>query len=421
MISSAVEAPRRGALTETWSTEKLVLVLVVVCVGFLSVVPIGRLLMEAFFVDGLPSLALFRDTLAQAATWRAFWHTVETGVGGTLVALVIGTGMALLVALSDIRAKLPLVFCLMLPMMIPSQVTALSWIGLMEPTGLFMTMTGLGRFFAANPMYSAAGIVLLLGVQSAPIVFLTLRAGLRAMPADLVEAAQACSAGRLRVIKDIVLPLMTPALVAGGSLAFIASIGNFGIPALLGMPVRYNVLTVLIYRRLAGFGPTVLGEVASVSVLLALLALAFIILQGRILMRRDYRATGTSATLLPYALGRWRPLAETAGWTLIFLILILPLSALVLNSLTPAYGVDLTLQNLTGRHYRTCCSSTPSPSARCAIRSCSLVGRRPCSCCSRSCSAFSWCGARTGCCARSTRSPICLTPCREPWCRSPAF
>ena len=105
---------------------------------------------------------------------------------------------------------------------------------------------------------------------------------------------------------------MTPALVAGGSLAFIASIGNFGIPALLGMPVRYNVLTVLIYRKLAGFGPTVLGEVASLSVLLALLALVFIILQGRILMRRDFRATGTSATLLPYTLGRWRLPAEAA-------------------------------------------------------------------------------------------------------------
>ena len=163
--------------------------------------PIGRLLLEAFFVDGVPSLALFEQAMSQPATWRAFWHTVETGVGGTLVAIVIGTLMALLVALTNIRGKLLLVFCLMLPMMIPSQVTALAWIGLMEPTGFFMTATGLGPLFERNPMYSTAGIILLLGVQSAPVVFLTLRAGLRAMPADLVEAAQACSAGRLRVSK----------------------------------------------------------------------------------------------------------------------------------------------------------------------------------------------------------------------------
>lgn len=355
---AAVPAASRDAssltasLLASWSSEKLVLALVVVFIGFLSIVPIGRLLAEAFFIGGVPSLNAFSEVFAQPATWRALRHTLETSLGGTLVAVVIGTLMALLVALTNVRGKLLLVFCLMLPMMIPPQVMALSWIGLTEPGGLFMRTTGIGAWFDMNPLYSVGGIILVLGVQSAPVVFLTLRAGLRAMPADLVEAAQASSAGRARVIRDVVLPLMTPALLSGASLAFIAAVGNFGIPALLGMPVRYNTLPVLIYRKLSGFGPTVLGEVAVLSVLLAVIAVVFIGLQARLLSRRDYRATGTSATLLPYDLGRWRFPAECFGWLLIFATLILPLSALLLNSLTPAYGIELTPANLTLDHYR---------------------------------------------------------------------
>lgn len=339
-----------GALGELRG-ERGVLALVFTVVVLLSVVPIGRLLIEAFLVEGMPSLDHFVATLQEPATWRALRHTIETGAGGTLIALVVGGTFALVVALTDIRLKAALVFAAMLPMMIPSQVSALSWIGLLEPTGPMLRALGLGGLFDANPMYSPGGIMLLLGLQSAPVVFLTLRAGLRSMPADLVEAAQACSASRFRVIRDVVLPLMTPGLLAGASLAFIASIGNFGIPALLGMPARYNVLTVLIYRKLSGFGPTVLPEVASVSVLLALIALVFIVLQTRVLLRKDYRATGTSATLLPYRLGKARIGVEAACWLLLVLVLVLPMTALIVTSVTPALGVDLSISNLTLGHY----------------------------------------------------------------------
>lgn len=349
MTPASSSAPS-GAL-ETLQGERVVLALVVTLVVLLSVVPIGRLLIEAFFVHGVPTLDLFVGTLKEPATWRALRHTIETGIGGTLIAVVVGGTLALVVALTDIRLKAALVFAAMLPMMIPSQVSALSWIGLLEPTGPMLRTLGLSEFFDGNPMYSAGGIMLLLGLQSAPVVFLTLRAGLRSMPADLVEAAQACSATRFRVIRDVVLPLMTPSLLAGASLAFIASIGNFGIPALLGMPARYNVLTVLIYRKLSGFGPTVLPEVASVSVLLALIALGFIILQTRVLVRKDYRATGTSAMLLPYRLGGARIIVEAACWLLLVLVLVLPMTALVVTSVTPALGVDLSLSNLTLGHY----------------------------------------------------------------------
>lgn len=311
-----------------------------------------RLLVEAFFVSGHPSFALFEEILDEPSTWRAFAHTLETGLGGTAIALVVGGAMGLLVALTDIRAKGTLIFCFMLPLMIPPQVTALSWIRLAEPGGPVLSLLGAQTWLSSNPIYSPGGIMLVLGLHGAPLVFLALRAALRDVPRELVEAGQAAGARRLRVLGEVVLPLMTPALVAGAALAFISSIGNFGIPAFLGIPIRYSVLTTLIYRELSGFGPSVLGEVAVLSVLLAVLAMGGIAVQNWLLGRRDYRTTGATATLLPYALGGARPWTEAACWILIVLMMVLPLVALAATSLVSAYGLDLTWATATLDHYR---------------------------------------------------------------------
>jgi ABC-type Fe3+ transport system permease subunit len=92
------------------------------------------------------------------------------------------------------------------------------------------------RSAAAIRCTRPGGIILVLGVQYAPLVFLTLRAGLRALPQELLEAALAGGAKPLRVVRTIVLPLMTPPLLAGVALCFVSCLGNFGIPALLGIP-----------------------------------------------------------------------------------------------------------------------------------------------------------------------------------------
>ena len=69
-----------------------------------------------------------------------------------------------------------------------------------------------------NPLYSPQGIILLLGVQYGPLVFLMVRAGLRKLPRELVEAARSGGAGWFTVMRTIILPLMTPSIVAAAAL-----------------------------------------------------------------------------------------------------------------------------------------------------------------------------------------------------------
>jgi iron(III) transport system permease protein len=203
-----------------------------------------------------------------------------------------------------------------------------------------------------NPLYSPWGIILVLGVQYAPLVFLTLRAALRALPQELIEAALAGGARPLRVLRTVVVPLMTPPLLAGVALCFVSCLGNFGIPALLGIPANYVVLPTLIYQRLAGLGPGILSDVAVLSVLIGVIAVAGIVVQDALLRRRDFRITAAAVSARAFELGRIRPLVEGALWLLVAATLALPLCALVLTSLVPAVGITLSAETATVDNFR---------------------------------------------------------------------
>jgi iron(III) transport system permease protein len=149
------------------------------------------------------------------------------------------------------------------------------------------------------------------------------------------------------ILHRILLPVLRPQIVAAAILAFVAGIGNFGIPALLGLPVNYLTLPTLIYRRLSSFGPAGLGEAAALSLLVALLA-GLGIVAGMLALRREGGRVEIDRPLQPFwKLGRARGIVAALLWLLLALKLGLPLLALIGEALTPALGVALTLQSLT--------------------------------------------------------------------------
>lgn len=319
---------------------------VLLIVALLSLLPMVRLVFAAVAPGGELDFGAFADRLAKPASLRAMWHTLDTAFFGAVLAILLGGPFAVAVALTDLPGRKALGFLLLLPLMIAPQVTALSWLHLFGPSSTLLNAFGLAPPPGTpNPMLGRGGIILLYGVQHAPIVFVTLRAGLARVPRDLVEAARASGAAPLRALATIVLPLLQPYLAAGAALAFVAGIGNFGIPALLGMPVNYLTLTTLIYQQMSSFGPGVLPQMASLSVLIGLLALAGVAAQVLVLRERTARFAG--GTPLRFALGRWRAPLAAIAWLVIGFILVLPALALVTTALVPAFGVDLTFETVT--------------------------------------------------------------------------
>ncbi|MDE2333998.1 MAG: iron ABC transporter permease [Rhodospirillales bacterium] len=277
------------------------------------------------------SLAVLASPIARAA----LLHSVAMGIVSTVLAGVLGTVFAVLLTLTDLPARRTVAFLFLLLLIVPPQITAQAWIVLLGPSSPLLAPLGLAPRPGSEPLYGPGGVAFLLAVEQAPIVYLALRASLAAIPADLIEAAQAAGAGRARQI-GLALELARPGLLGGLSLSFVAAIGNFGTPALLAIPGRYPMLTTLIYQRLTGFGLGSIGEAAALALLLALLALAGA--SGEALMaRRRATAPGRVARL---ALGRWRrPAAAMVGMTLAGL-LAAPLAALLLTALLPTLGVQ---------------------------------------------------------------------------------
>ena len=338
------------AITASGGSRSLdrLLPLLLLPVALIALGPVLRLLLEGIgFGSGLTTDHLTK-VLARPSTATALRHSLITAGGGTLLSVLIGSGFAFLVALSDIRGKAALVFCLMIPMMIPPQITALAWMQMAGPSSTILKMLGLAPPLGSpQPLQSAGGIILLLGIQHASLVFLTLRAGLRMIPAELVEAARMSGAGPGRVWAQTVLPLSMPSLIAGGAMAFVTALGNFGIPAMLGIPAGYATLPTLIYQRLVGMGPSVLSEVAVLSLLIGAVAICGVLLSRLVLKRQGFGLVGLSGAPLALSLGRARLPIEMAMWVFIFAILALPLLALLATSLIPAYGVPLTVHTAT--------------------------------------------------------------------------
>ncbi|WP_216329950.1 iron ABC transporter permease [Rhizobium sp. X9] len=322
---------------------------VVSVVFALSALPLGRLA----YTGILSSLNgdIWR-LLADPALWDAALNTLSTSFFGMLISLLIGGAFALSLTLCDIRGKSILSFLFMLPMMIPPQVTALSWIGMTGPSSTLLKAIGLAPPMGSpQPLYSIAGIALLLGVQHAPLVYLSLRAGLLALPQDGIEAAKLSGASPRRVLFDIILPLSTPGLIAGAAISFVSNVGNFGIPAILGIPASIFTLPTLIYSRFASFGASTFGDIAILSTMIAIISVAGLALQERAMKGRDYRIIGLSGKAATFGLLRWRPVAELVLWLVLFFMLVAPLAALVASSLAPAYGVALSLKTATMHAY----------------------------------------------------------------------
>ncbi len=321
--------------------------------ALLSLLPSLRLLFSALVDWQQGSNSSLWRVLTNHSTWIALWNSLYTSGLGTLLSLILGSLFAFCLALTNIRGKQIWVFLFMLPMMIPPQVTALSWLQLFGPSSILLNSIGLAPAFGSpNPLYSPEGIALLLGIQHAPLVFLALRTQLQCLPKEQIEAARLNGASLWRVFLDIVLPLCRTALWAGAAIAFVSALGNFGIPAMLGIPISYFVLPIQIYQTLSSFGPSMLNEVAALSVLMGVLAIGIVTLQGHMQRRYALPLIGMAGRALSFELGRWRLVTELLLSAVLFAILLAPLLALLVTSLVPTLGVPLNVDTLTFSAWR---------------------------------------------------------------------
>jgi iron(III) transport system permease protein len=217
--------------------------------------------------------------LATSEVREATVNSLVTSGLSALLATLFGAGLAWVLERTDVPARNFFRAAFFLPFLIPPFIGTIGWLAVFGPVGYFNVLynRATGSTEGLVNLYGPGGIVALLALHAYPITYLMTAAALRGVPGSLEEAARASGAGRLRVARDVTLPFIFPALLAGFILLFVSNLSDFGIPALLGLPVQYTVLPTLIYSYLVG-GTTEnpLGAASALgTVLLVLGAVAF--------------------------------------------------------------------------------------------------------------------------------------------------
>src|SRR6266700_1044034 len=146
-LGPMAHAPMKAATSPRWASfrgEEVLLAALALYIAILSVWPLLRLFAEALSPgrDG-EVLGVLLGQWRSLATRRALFNTVEASMLATLLSVAIGTGVAFVLGLTDVRGKPALTFAALLPLLVPSQITALAWIELTGASSAILSPLGL--------------------------------------------------------------------------------------------------------------------------------------------------------------------------------------------------------------------------------------------------------------------------------------
>lgn len=253
--------------------------------------------------------------LSTALLWEPLVNSMLVGAATAAGSVLLGGGLAWLVVMTDVPLRRTIGLLATVPFALPSFALALAWetvfrndlvggrVGLLADLGVAVP-----DWLAWGPLPVAATLV----AHYFSLTFLLAAAALATVNGELMEAASMTGAGRLRIARSIALPVVTPALVSGGLLAFAEGVSNFAAPALLGLPVRFQTLSTRLYGAIST-GDVERGYVLS----LLLIAVAATVLFAGNRMTAGGRSFATiggkGGRRVRIGLGRWRtPLGAAA-------------------------------------------------------------------------------------------------------------
>ncbi len=248
---------------------------------------------------------------------RLLGNTVALSVGVLFVSTLVATPLAWLVARSDIPARRLLTILGVLPLAIPAYVTAFALLAATGPSGTASVLLGL-----TIPRPSGFwGALIALSCYTFPYLFLNLRSALLGMDPSLEESARSLGAGRGVILRNVLLPQMRPAYLAGSLLILLHVLGDFGVVSLM----RFETFSYAIYLQYAA----AYDRIYAAWLALMLVSLTAVLLWGeaRLLRDRRYDRTGIGSprTQRLHALGWWKPAALIFAVTVAVITVGLPI------------------------------------------------------------------------------------------------
>jgi putative spermidine/putrescine transport system permease protein len=243
----------------------------IVLLGGLYLLPIVRILPEAFTGSGIPQF--FSSPIYAEVSWT----TVRIAVIAALVTLVVAYPAAWIIATRTGWQRTVLVIAVIVPFLTSSLVRTFSWMAMLSRNGLISNaLLALGITDKPTSfLFSDFSVVIALIHVSLPLMTFSLVAVMRRVPANVMDVSAALGASRLRTFFRVVIPQTIPGISAGLIVVTLFGMASFIAPAILGgtdqtmlAQLIQSTIEVGSNRSFAAVLSVVLAVLAAISVAL---------------------------------------------------------------------------------------------------------------------------------------------------------
>jgi len=346
--------PWRVSFARQFSTRSAVLILTTGIISYLVLVPLIMLLYASVksTEDKLPfestatTLANYVAVFTSPATLPIFFDTFIFTVGSLAVGLPAAILLAWLLERTAIPARAWVANLILVPMTIPSLLSAIAWIQLLDPriglvNVIFRGITDSSGDTGPFDIYTLTGMCFVQGLRLVPSAYLMIAASFRAMDPSLEEQSAMAGQNVARTTLRVTLPIMRPALLAALIYFIIVVIESFDIPGLLGFTARIRVLSTAIYWAThSEVGLPDYGLASALGAIILVAALVLMWIYRRLTLHQERFATVTGKGYRPRQinLGPWKAPAALFCWVYIFVAVVLPFAMLLWTSIQPFYA-----------------------------------------------------------------------------------
>lgn len=302
---------------------------------------------------GNDTLANYRKffSLESTANLEALWNSVYISIISVICCAVVGVTMAFLLERYEFPGRRLLSVLVLVPMALPPLVGVLSFTFLYGESGIFP------RFFqhlfsldeVPFSLKGIWGVVVVHTFTMYTYFYLTASAAIKGLDPSLEEAATSLGAGRIRVWTKVILPMLTPSIIASSLLVFMVSMASYTAPLMFGVE---RTMTMQIYLARTNGN---LDMAATQSTILSIVSILFLLIMRWYQNRRNYQNLSKGVSVHRSEVTS-KPL-KTISIILSFagtLILILPILVLILISFSKdgSWTIQILPTDYTLDHYK---------------------------------------------------------------------
>ena len=228
-----------------WTTIVILLLYVLFLLYPLS------LLLKMAFSDGVHfTLENFAKFFSRKYYSITLLNSFKVSIAATIASVVVGVVLGYFMSVFKVRGAKLLRMCIVMATMSAPFVGAYAWIMMLGRNGVITNFLSDLFGITMPDIYGFNGIMLGFVTQLFPLVFLYVQGAMSKMDASLMEASENLGCTGFKRFFTVVLPLISPTVLAGALLVFVRAMSDFGTPMLIGE--GYRTFTVILYNEFVG-------------------------------------------------------------------------------------------------------------------------------------------------------------------------